>query len=1005
MAALPPLHNLRLADTAPTGIPITLIPKEEKNRVAAVPSGSGKKSKSTVDTDPTNDVVADFTDPDAAFDRWSDLMCDILQPYSLFVHEWRQAICTNMLEKRQAYNYDDIKVAVDVVTEHEKQLEIYERALLRLREGDAKSSLYAPKDNEENPWDVVDRTRWTELQSQKGEIDKIQKDIAARIAVVNDDEKWATAVARFANDLIMLSSYRNQSDMLEKIVDTIRAFVKNPKLGNSQFNNVMIMGEPGTGKTRLAEIIGNIYAQLGLYVYEGIVEATAGDFIAEYQGQTGAKSRSFMVSNLERVIFLDEAYALTKWEDNNERLESYSDEAVNTIIPFLSKNVGKLGFIVAGYEKDMKERFLRANAGMKRRFPITALLPGYEPQVLYDIFIRETALTFAGFKPPASQEKMKAQWSENLSIWQRRLSALFTTDATDLFIDVLIAADARVGEGDDDADAKEPELKPDELDKVTAAKTVPKEKYDILRKQLDACEKKLAEKDSKRPYSITEDIFDREVQRRAIEMLGRDWKEQKEEEEEEEEEKEDPIEKMADDLSHPVMSAMGHKKSKNRQETNYKYPKLGELFRFQAGAMSNLAGTASALILANGAKIEESEANRVAMFNILMTFIQTEFTGVNEENVAEAELARRELVKVLAKQKWMDPVDPADLNGAYRWTSYMGFTKAKEDAEAKEAAEAKAKGKKGATSTDAVPKPGEGGKAVMELCETLTLETHIRPDQIKVYNDGSGRKFECQVPDLFSAPAKLFKPPKKGPSADEAAKKKAAAAKKKAEEVSLEVKAKTLRETLGSNLFRQLFKYTSADGKEMRGAKVDGRVKVKVPTLIDDPRKAPSDWSFDRDTENGNFSDADLETVEKWLNNKNIADTKRRREVIESAKDLKYQWWARKEVEAGIYKLLEEKLKDTQDEIATRLSAEKLAAAAGSDAGSSTGPSEADSQSVQGSASEPPSTPRSQGAAADAGEPAAMEVVESAVAPSAEPPAAAPGRASSRIRAKRTIEN
>jgi hypothetical protein len=291
----------------------------------------------------------------------------------------------------------------------------------------------------------------------------------------------------------------------------------------------------------------------------------------------------------------------------------------------------------------------------------------------------------------------------------------------------------------------------------------------------------------------------------------------------------------------------------------------------------------------------------------------------------------------------------------------MGPTKEQEDAEAKRAMET---AEAGATSTDAVPKPGGDGKTVKALCETLTLETHIRPEQIVVYTDGSGRKFECQIPDLLFAPVNLFKAPKKGSSPDEVSRKKKRVEDAKKKRASLEVVQKTLVQTLGADKFHQLFKNMTANGKEKRGVIVDGNVKVKVPTLVRDARKAPVEWVFDKDTNDGEFSPADLTTVEDWLNKNKITLFSERRRVIESAKDLKYRWYARKDIEEGMYKLLQEKLKETQDEMNTLLTAEQLAEPAVSDAASSTGTSEADAQSVQGDASEPPSTPRSQGAAA-----------------------------------------
>ena len=92
--------------------------------------------------------------------------------------------------------------------------------------------------------------------------------------------------------------------------------------------------------------------KLGLLIHEDVVVCGRSDFVAEYEGQTSTKARTFLKSQLERCVFLDEAYSLTTWsnigEGGDRTLSAYSGEAVTEIVAFLSQRVGATVFIAAG---------------------------------------------------------------------------------------------------------------------------------------------------------------------------------------------------------------------------------------------------------------------------------------------------------------------------------------------------------------------------------------------------------------------------------------------------------------------------------------------------------------------------------------------------------------------------------------------------------------------------------------------------------------------------------
>jgi SpoVK/Ycf46/Vps4 family AAA+-type ATPase len=123
-----------------------------------------------------------------------------------------------------------------------------------------------------------------------------------------------------------------------------RAGLKLPKLGN----HFVFYGNPGTGKTTVARLVGRIFRDLGRLSSGHVVEAAHADLVAAYVGQTAIKVESVVFRALGGVLFIDEAYSLA-----NEGAGGYGSEAIDTLIKLMEDHRDDLVVVVAGYTETM----------------------------------------------------------------------------------------------------------------------------------------------------------------------------------------------------------------------------------------------------------------------------------------------------------------------------------------------------------------------------------------------------------------------------------------------------------------------------------------------------------------------------------------------------------------------------------------------------------------------------------------------------------------------------
>ena len=140
----------------------------------------------------------------------------------------------------------------------------------------------------------------------------------------------------------------------------------------------VFVGNPGTGKTTVAGMMGRLYRHMGLLSKGHVHAVDRVDLVGEYIGQTAPKTKEAIEKARGGVLFIDEAYSLARANDDTK---DFGREVIEILVKEMSNGAGDLAVIVAGYPKEMKY-FLDSNPGLKSRFKIHYHFPDYLPQEL-----------------------------------------------------------------------------------------------------------------------------------------------------------------------------------------------------------------------------------------------------------------------------------------------------------------------------------------------------------------------------------------------------------------------------------------------------------------------------------------------------------------------------------------------------------------------------------------------------------------------------------------------
>jgi hypothetical protein len=145
--------------------------------------------------------------------------------------------------------------------------------------------------------------------------------------------------------------------------------------------HMVFTGNPGTGKTTVARIVGKIFGAMGILQKGHLVETDRSGLVAEFMGQTGPKTQAKIDEALDGILFIDEAYSLAC----RESPDTYGSEAIQALIKRAEDDRERLVIILAGYPDEMNT-MLKSNPGLSSRFNRVLHFEDYSPIELARIY-------------------------------------------------------------------------------------------------------------------------------------------------------------------------------------------------------------------------------------------------------------------------------------------------------------------------------------------------------------------------------------------------------------------------------------------------------------------------------------------------------------------------------------------------------------------------------------------------------------------------------------------
>ncbi|MCE1187782.1 MAG: AAA family ATPase [Ignavibacteria bacterium] len=255
------------------------------------------------------------------------------------------------------------------------------------------------------------------------DIDQLESELSKRQPAATLPQKSVETVPTAASSIDELFKELNAFTGLSSVKQSMREFVdylqfikERQKLGlktqDTMSFNCVFQGNPGTGKTSVARVLGGIFKSMGILEKGHLVEVDRSSLVGQYIGETAQKTDKVIEEAMGGLLFIDEAYTLVKKGGSGQ---DFGQEAIDTLLKRMEDKAGQFAIIVAGYPNEMED-FLSSNPGMKSRFNHFFTFEDYNPDELISIFKGIAAKEDFSIETPATDLLLK----EFTSIYRKR---------------------------------------------------------------------------------------------------------------------------------------------------------------------------------------------------------------------------------------------------------------------------------------------------------------------------------------------------------------------------------------------------------------------------------------------------------------------------------------------------------------------------------------------------------------------------------------------------------